>query len=104
MIEELLRFSKDGGVSESKQETHEKILNICNMEDLISFSSLAHDLGHPPFAHAGERFLNKLSLENSGIYKFRKFDSNFQNLRLLTTLHPYGFHNKLAFTNAAIQS
>ena len=46
--------------------------------DLIEAVCLSHDLGHPPFGHAGERTLNHLMREHGG------FEGNAQTLRLLT--------------------
>ncbi len=46
--------------------------------DLIEAICLSHDLGHPPFGHAGERTLNHLMQANGG------FEGNAQTLRLLT--------------------
>lgn len=49
-------------------------------EDLTEAIALAHDLGHPPFGHAGERMLNELSAEFGG------FDHNRQTLRIVDLL------------------
>tara|TARA_Y100000590_G_scaffold47248_1_gene50072 strand:+ start:6726 stop:7883 length:1158 start_codon:yes stop_codon:yes gene_type:complete len=49
-------------------------------EDLCETLSLAHDLGHPPFGHAGEESLNQC-MEN-----FFGFDHNIQTLRIVTIL------------------
>lgn len=47
-------------------------------EDLGEVVSLAHDLGHPPFGHNGERALN------NAMANFGGFDHNDQTLRVLT--------------------
>ena len=49
-------------------------------EDLCETLSLAHDLGHPPFAHAGEESLNECMDDFGG------FDHNIQTLRIITLL------------------
>ena len=49
-------------------------------EDLTEALALAHDLGHTPFGHAGERALNDLMHDHGG------FDHNAQSLRIVTRL------------------
>lgn len=49
-------------------------------EDLTETIALAHDLGHPPFGHAGESSLNRLAAGIGG------FDHNKQSLRIVTEL------------------
>src|SRR5882672_734407 len=49
-------------------------------EDLAEASALAHDLGHPPFGHAGERALDRCLAEHGG------FDHNAQTLSVVTRL------------------
>ncbi|MCX6040688.1 MAG: deoxyguanosinetriphosphate triphosphohydrolase [Caldilinea sp.] len=64
----------------------------CN-EDLTEAICLAHDLGHPPFGHAGEETLNHLLHQHGG------FDHQRQTYRILTELeHRYPEHPGLNLT------
>lgn len=49
-------------------------------EDLAEAIALAHDLGHTPFGHSGERALNELMADHGG------FEHNFQSLRIVDFL------------------
>jgi len=49
-------------------------------EDLCETLSLAHDLGHTPFGHAGEEILNNC------MEKYGGFNHNIQTLRIITLL------------------
>jgi dGTPase len=62
-------------------------------EDLAEALSLAHDLGHTPFGHAGEEALNRAALRIGG------FDHNAHALRLVTKLeHRYAAFDGLNLT------
>ena len=62
-------------------------------EDLAEALSLAHDLGHTPFGHAGEEALNEVMKEFGG------FRHNDQTLRVLTKLeHRYAGFDGLNLT------
>lgn len=56
-------------------------------EDLTESIALAHDLGHTPFGHTGERILNTLMRDEGG------FEHNIQSLRVVDKLE----HNYRSF-------
>ncbi len=60
-----------------------KALNL-NL-DLIEAMALGHDIGHTPFGHAGETFLDELLFAHTG----RHFSHNIQSVRVLDGIFPY---------------
>ncbi len=56
--------------------------------DLIEAIALGHDIGHTPFGHAGERYLNSVMLEKTGKY----FNHNVQSARVLDQI----FHRNIS--------
>ena len=53
--------------------------------DLIEAIALGHDMGHTPFGHAGERYLNEVFHERTGRY----FMHNVHSVRVLDTIFGY---------------
>ena len=53
--------------------------------DLIEAIALGHDIGHTPFGHAGEAFLDELLFAHTG----RRFSHNIHSVRVLDKIFPY---------------
>ncbi len=53
--------------------------------DLIEAIALGHDIGHTPFGHAGEEFLDELYYSHAG----RHFSHNIHSIRVLDGIFPY---------------
>lgn len=53
--------------------------------DLIEAIALGHDIGHTPFGHAGERYLDTLYAAHTG----RHFSHNVHSVRVLDVIFPY---------------
>lgn len=70
-----------------------------NLLTVLKASCLVHDIGHPPFAHSGERVLSELRQSLSG-----RFDSNLQNLRILGSLSPLGIEYDLKLSDTVVDS
>lgn len=73
-----------------------------NIGEIVQAACLAHDIGNPPFGHAGEDairdwfnspensvYLSKGKLKNIQISDFKSFDGNAQGFRTITTLEMY---------------
>jgi dGTPase len=53
--------------------------------DLIEAIALGHDIGHTPFGHAGEEFLDEILFDHTG----RHFSHNIHSVRVLDKIFPY---------------
>ena len=74
---------------------------------LVEAACMAHDIGHPPFGHAGENALRRtMDRLRAGESAPDSFEGNAQNLRVLTYLaaHKYPGHRGLHLTRACLDA
>ncbi|NLU68288.1 dGTP triphosphohydrolase [Streptomyces sp. HNM0574] len=74
---------------------------------LVEAACMAHDIGHPPFGHAGESALRRTMDElRPGDTAPDSFEGNAQTLRVLTFLaaHKYAGHRGLHLTRACLDA
>ena len=71
--------------------------------DLIEAISLGHDMGHPAFAHTGEKYLDELYYKHAG----KHFMHNIQSVRVLDNIFPLNISlqtlNDIAAHNGEIE-
>ena len=69
---------------------------------VVQAAASAHDLGHPPFGHLGERILDRLARERFGLVD--GFEGNAQTFRILTELDVHGARGEGLNLTAAVRA
>ena len=81
--------SSDRGTTRSAPQNHDLLHDLGGLDHVVvQAAATAHDLGHPPFGHLGERVLDRLARERFGLAD--GFEGNAQTFRVLTELEVLG--------------
>src|SRR6476619_3885300 len=69
---------------------------------VVQAAASAHDLGHPPFGHLGERILDRIARARFGLAD--GFEGNAQTFRIMTELDVHGAHGEGLNLTAAVRA
>jgi len=69
---------------------------------VVQAAASAHDLGHPPFGHLGERILDRIARSRFGLAD--GFEGNAQTFRIMTELDVHGVHGEGLNLTAAVRA
>jgi dGTPase len=70
-------------IAQYLQKNDQRVTSLID-PDIVTAAAMAHDLGHPPFAHIGEETLNNLIEKDTR--KREGFEGNAQSFRIVTKL------------------